>query len=227
MHYVAGLTKQKDGNFYDCVIPNYYDPLDFKLETNKDDYFLYIGRLIKRKGVEVALQVCKELNKKLIIAGQGVIEYKPGYIKTNDFILEYENLEYAGVVGVEERNKLMGKAKALLVPTLYFGPFEGVSVESLFCGTPIITTNFGCFTENNIHGKTGYRCNTFNEFIKAAENIDKIDTEYCRKFAINNFSIYEIQYKYQEYFEQLLDLWEGGWYQRSDKSDYLLSSKFY
>lgn len=217
MHYVSGLIKQKDGNFYDCVIPNYYDPLDFKLETKKEDYFLYVGRLIKRKGIEIAYQVCKELDVPLYIAGQGVIEHRDGYIRTNDFVLEYDKLKYLGILDVETRNEVMGKSKALFVPTLYFGPFEGVSIESLFCGTPIITTNFGCFTENNEHGKTGYRCNTFEQFLWASKNIDNIDPTYCRLFAESNFSIHKVKYMYQEYFEQLLNLWKDGWYEKNNE----------
>jgi glycosyltransferase involved in cell wall biosynthesis len=217
MHYIAGLTKQSNGHFYDCVIPNYYDPLDFKVSIKKDDYFMFIGRMIHRKGIEIAYQVCKELNVPLKIAGQGVIEHSPGYIKTQDFKLEYDKLEYIGLLGVKDRSEYMSKAKALFVPTLYFGPFEGVSIEALFCGCPIITTPFGCFSENNEHGKTGYRCHTFEQFIWATENINNIDPAYCSMYANSKFSINVIKYKYQEYFEQLINLFEGGWYQKNNK----------
>jgi hypothetical protein len=35
---------------YDCVIPNYWDPEDFIFSKEKDDYFLFFGRVIGRKG---------------------------------------------------------------------------------------------------------------------------------------------------------------------------------
>ena len=48
-----------DGNFFDAVIPGYYDPSMFPLQVEKDDYYLYIGRLIDRKGWRIAQQVCE------------------------------------------------------------------------------------------------------------------------------------------------------------------------
>lgn len=216
MHYLAGQLNQNDGNFYDCVIPNYYDPDDFEFRYDKDDYYLFIGRLIKRKGAHIAAQVCEKLGKKLLVAGQGVVKTEPGKIIGNDITLVGDHIEHIGVLGVEERSKIMGGAKAVFVPTLYFGPFEGVSVEAMMCGTPIITTDFGCFTENNIHGQTGYRCNTFEEFIWAADNINDISPISCRKFATNNFSINKIRYMYEEYFYRLMNLWENGWYQENN-----------
>lgn len=75
MHYVYGCMEKQpgatDGSFYDAVIPNYYDPDDFEFSDKKDDYYLYMGRLIARKGVHVAAQVVERLGGKLIIAGQG------------------------------------------------------------------------------------------------------------------------------------------------------------
>ena len=221
MHYVSGLMKKINGDFYDCVIPNYFDPNDFEFSKEKDDYFLYIGRLVSRKGPNIAAEVCNEIGAKLVLAGQGVTHKEPNKIVSQEITIVGNDIEHVGVLGLEERSKLMSRAKAVFVPTLYFGPFEGVSMEALMCGTPIITTNFGCFTENNIHGKTGFRCTTFEQFVWAAKNIDKISPEYCREYAVNNFSIDRIKYMYQEYFEQLVNLWKAGWYERNESRDNL------
>ena len=185
-----------NGNFYDAVIPNYYDPRDFPYSEKKEDYFLFIGRLTERKGYQIAVDVCKKLKARLIIAGQGT---PPEYG------------EYVGTVGPEKRGELMAYAKAVFVPTLYLEPFGGVSIEALFCGTPIITTDWGCFTENNIHGKTGYRCRTMAQFEWAARNVDKIKPADCRTFAMN-FSMDKVKLMYQAYFDQLYGLWDGGFY---------------
>jgi len=208
-HYVYGLMKQEDGLFYDTVIPNSYDPNDFVFSDKKDNYFLYIGRIIQRKGVQIASEVCKKLNARLIVAGQGMIANKNNIITSKEISI---NGEYIGTVNTKERAELMSKARAVFCPTQYIGPFEGVSVEAMMCGTPVITTDFGCFTETIKDGLTGYRCRTFGEFLWAAKNADTLNYKNIRDYAISHFSLNTIRWRYHDYFVQLYDLWGKGWY---------------
>lgn len=203
MHYVHGDQKDDNGNFYDTVIPNYYEPDEFPLRKRrpKDPYYLFVGRLINRKGLHIAQQACEKLDKKLIIAGQG--EHQ-GYG------------EHIGVVGVEERGKLMSNAEAVFVPTTYIEPFGGVHAEALLCGTPVITTNFGVFTETVRNGINGYRCDVFRDFLKATEwagTVDKMQREHIQEEAQKRFGMPSVALEYENYFDRLYDLWSEGWYQ--------------
>ena len=63
----VGTCKQ---DWYDVVIPNYFDPEDFEYNSKKEDYFLYLGRVYDGKGVNVAIQVTQAIGAKLVIAGQ-------------------------------------------------------------------------------------------------------------------------------------------------------------
>ena len=202
MHSIYAQNKDasaSDGAFFDRVIPGYLDPEMFPLVEKKDDYYLFIGRLIDRKGYHIAQQVCQELGKRLIVAGPG--DFK-GYG------------EYVGPVGPEERAKLMGNAIATFVPTLYIEPFGNVNIESQACGTPVITTDWGAFTETVEHGKTGFRCRTFQEFCEAAEAVKTLDPVYIRNRAISLYSVDIVKYQYERYFQDLLKLWGKGWYER-------------
>ncbi len=73
-----------DGSFYDRVIPNYFDPKDVEFSDQKDDYYFFIGRMIKRKGILIAAKACNALGKKLIIAGQGAHVDNRGHLIPND-----------------------------------------------------------------------------------------------------------------------------------------------
>lgn len=197
MHMGAqGHITQVDGNFADAVIPGYLDPALFPQGTGSGDYFLYIGRLIDRKGYQIAVDVCKHLNVPLVMAGPG----KPP-----------AGVEYVGVVGPEDRAKLMGKAKAVFVPTLYIEPFGNVNIEAQACGTPVITTDWGAFTETVIQGVTGWRCNSLNEFVQAAKNVDQFDRDLIRRTALSRYSLDVVGLQYEQYFIRLLTMLTKGW----------------
>ena len=113
-------------------------------------------------------------------------------------------------------------ARALLVPTYYIGPFEGVNVEAQLSGCPVITTDWGCFAETVEDGSTGFRCRTMAEFLRAVERTDGLDRSYIQARAINNYSLERGKELYQQYFENLMDVSRGdGFYQERDLGDYI------
>lgn len=201
MHMVYGNSNPNihavDGNFYDAVIPNYFDVNDFPFSEDKDDYYLYIGRLTDRKGYHLAAEICEKLGRRLIVAGEGE---PPAYG------------EYVGVVDTKKRGELMSRARAVIAPTLYIEPFGGVVVEAMLCGTPVITTDWGAFPETVRHGITGYRCRTFAEFLQAIDNVDSLDPATIRLYAEGCYSLEVIGKEYEAYFKRLLTLYDKGFY---------------
>jgi len=187
-----------DGRFYDTVIPHYLDPLDYPLKVEKDDYYLYIGRLTERKGIQIAIDTCKYLNCRLKVAGSGAMRLK--------------DCEYVGSVSGEEKVKLYQGAIATFCPTQYLEPFNMAVIESQMCGTPVITSPFGAFAENVLQNVTGFRCQTFDQFVKATKAVSRLSSTYIRHHAESTWGLDQITFQYQNYFEILTDLWKKGWY---------------
>lgn len=205
MNHIYGRTGQNDGSWYDAVIPHYFDPAEFPLCEEKEDYCLYFGRLIIRKGVDVAAQVCKKMGLRLIVVGQGSLTGE--YLNITD-----PHVTHLGSMGPRERAEIMGRARCVFMPTYYIEPFGGVSIEAQMCGTPVLSTDWGVFDENVLHGLTGYRCRSMAEFCQGVELCSSLSPRVIREWAVANYSMDRCAVMYQAYFERLHELWGDGWY---------------
>lgn len=210
LHSDCGMKNVQYANndHYHAVIPGYFNPEDFEFCEEKEEYALFIGRIGSGKGIEIAIQLCEKVGITLKVAGQGDLAACFHDRKIPDHI------EYIGYADITTRKKIMSKAKFGIVASMYTEPFGNVSIEFLMSGTPIITTDWGAFTENNIHGLTGYRCRTFDHFCWAAQNIHKIKPIDCYNFAMNNFRLDKVADMYEEYFSMVMNVHDGkGWYE--------------
>lgn len=209
MHMVYGAETggnagAKDGHWFDAVIPNQIEDGLYDLPEHRGDYALYMGRLIDRKGYRIAQEVCQAKGVKLILAGPG-----------NDRGTGYG--EFVGEVDAETRARLMAGARCLFVPTQYVEPFGTVHIEAMACGTPVITTDWGVFTETVEQGVHGFRCRSFGEFCEALDKVGMLDRQRIRDDAFARFSMPVVAKQYEAYFQRLSSLWGQGWYQGCER----------
>lgn len=200
-----------NGSFYDRVIPNYFDENDIEYSDTKDDYFLFVGRMIKRKGILTAYKATTAINAKLLIAGQGGMKTRSGSLvmtENNEFEIPSGNWEYLGLVDFEKRKGLMAKAKAVFVPTEYLEPFGGVHVEAMLSGTPVITTDFGVFSQTVINGFNGFRCNTLDDFVQACKKVSELNPKEIRKHS-EKYLMQNVALEFDKWFTDLYRLYES------------------
>ncbi len=198
-HSTYGFQNITDGRFFDTVIPCAFDPAEFKFRKDKEPFALYVGRLTQRKGLVIACRSAKEAGIPLKVIGHG------------DPALVTDGAEYLGALPMDERNEWMSRARVVLCPTQYIEPFCCVSVEAQLCGTPVVATDWGGFTETIEHGKTGFRANYLGEFVRHIKAAEKLDQDYIRERAVEKYSLYNLKLDYQRYLERLNLLWDKGW----------------
>lgn len=102
--------------------------------SKKDNFFLAAGALVPYKRFDLAIQACKELGVKLVVAGAGPSE---GYLRS----LGDENIEFIRSPDQNLWVNLMQKAKALLFPGVE--DFGIIPIEAMASGTPVIAYKSG------------------------------------------------------------------------------------
>ncbi|MFW5703015.1 MAG: glycosyltransferase [Candidatus Dojkabacteria bacterium] len=183
------------GNVYHGLPQNRYNyvpaessPADQDSKSS-EEYIAFLGRIIEPKGVHLAIQAAKAAGIRLKIAGKHYSGYsKDSYwekiIKPE---IDGERVEYVGFLkSIEQKQKFLGNALGLIMPSTWQEPFGMVMIESLACGTPIVGLANGAIPEVVRDGENGFlsdyspsskyaRDNTQVEVIKSlARNIQKL-----------------------------------------------------
>jgi glycosyltransferase involved in cell wall biosynthesis len=177
----------------DCVIPHMLDFDQFPTQAliEPGDYILFVGRLNSMKGEEVAVEVAKRTGLPLKIVGSGT---PPGYG------------EYLGIVRPKERAELMSNARICMFPSIFPEPFGLVAIEAQACGTPVLTTDWGAFTETVQNGVSGYRCSTINEFVQAVTDCRQLDRWAIVERAMRLYSFEAVGPQYTKFFVRLQEI---------------------
>jgi glycosyltransferase involved in cell wall biosynthesis len=113
-------------------------------------------------------------------------------------------VHYAGVIKGRDRSALVGSAVAMLAPTRFIEPFGGAGVEGMLCGTPLVATDYGAYTETVVPGVTGYRCKVLDDFVMGIEYAHALPRRPIAARARALYSLEACAPKYDEAFDALV-----------------------
>jgi glycosyltransferase involved in cell wall biosynthesis len=181
------------------------DIRQFDFQPDPDDYLLFFGRIHNDKGARQAIDIASAGSKKLILAG--IIQDQAYY---NQYVaphIDNDKVVYIGSVGPAERNRLLGKALALLHPIQFDEPFGLSVIESMACGTPVIAFDKGSMPELVENGKNGFLVNNVVEAVEVVARINEIDREDCRRHVERHFTVDRMIDAYLHVYEMIL---QGG-----------------
>lgn len=170
-----------------ATIPNAVDVEHQPFSAEKDDYFLFIGRMSPEKGARTAVEVAQRLGTRLIMAGKVNEGAEREYFTREVEPHLTENIHFRGEVDHETKVELYRRARCTLFPIQWPEPFGLVMIESLACGTPVIAFRHGSVPEVIEHGRTGFVVDTVDEMVAAAARIDEIDPAECRRAVEERF----------------------------------------
>tara|TARA_R110002050_G_scaffold187114_1_gene321508 strand:+ start:75 stop:1184 length:1110 start_codon:yes stop_codon:yes gene_type:complete len=194
-HFCYGMhNEQFESNYWhDATIYPMASVIgDFEYKEKKKDYFLFMARLNKTKGLGVFLQLASHFpEKKFILAGQG----------NHDFYIP-PNVKEVGLLNPIQRKEYLADAKAVISPSFYPEPFGLTAVEAGLSGTPLICTDHGGYTETIKDGHNGFRCSYFSDFIDAINNIENIKAKDCKEYAYS-FSNEPLTNEWEKYLQRV------------------------
>ena len=161
--------------------------------------FLFLGALIKRKGVMDLLQATKQLvnegvtSFKVLIAGSGAEEQSLKSYVTENSLSNF--VDFLGQVENDDKPGLFEKSDVLVLPSYN----EGLPIailEAMSYGLPIISTNVGSISEAVENDKNGYlffpgNVDDMHDGMKQlvlSKDKWNVYSKNSRKYAINKFS---------------------------------------
>ena len=202
-HYHAGKDGRQ-GSHYEWVIPNYFEIDDWQPAFGAGEYYAFLGRIDACKGLDTILEIARHLppgSPKIVLCGQG--DHKKW---------AHPNIIYRGPLHGTQRSDFMRHAICSLMPTNFIEPFGGSGVEGLLCGTPLISTDYGAFTETVQHGFNGFRCKTLADWLTALKEVSKLDRRAIAGAARSTYSLQACGALYDDAFKKIYQLYDKGWY---------------
>jgi glycosyltransferase involved in cell wall biosynthesis len=137
------------------VKPNFTDDLGIG-EEQRENFFLFIGRLTEEKGIQTVLDAAAAGGFTLKIIGDGPLRET-----VENYAARHNNILYAGFQQKPYIISELKKCKALVFPSVWYEGFPMTILEAFSTGTPVITSKLGGMAEivddekNGLHFQPG------------------------------------------------------------------------
>jgi glycosyltransferase involved in cell wall biosynthesis len=191
------------------VIPNCIEDKEPTMTEPKKEQFVYLGRLVFYKNVEVLLRawdiIVKQYpNAKLVIAGDG-----PHKAKLENIAKDLKNITFAGYVTAEEKSKILAESNALLFPSLIEG-FGLVILEAFSQKRPVLVSDIPPMSDIITDKKTGFVLNPHDEK-EWAEQIIKLikEPDISQKMGEAGYKILEEKYNQEIFYQKLISMYKS------------------
>ena len=193
-------------NFIDVV----YHGIDFKNcppPAPAEDFFIWVGRIVPEKGLDLAIKAARQAKVPLVIAGivdLNIPEAQRYFQEEIEPEVDGQLIQYVGPVNCQERNHYLRRARGMLNPLQWEEPFGMVMLEAMAVGCPVIAFRRGAAAELVIPGKTGFLVENVSEMVRRIPDIDQIDRDMVCKYAEERFSASAMAKNYTRVYKEVI-----------------------
>jgi glycosyltransferase involved in cell wall biosynthesis len=140
-HVEAGMPPERI-----IVKPHFAWPSEVR--EGPGEYFLYLGRLSREKGVQTLFEAWRGIDARLRIVGDG-----PDALALR--ASAPRNVEFVGTLAPDRAQEMIRSARAVLVPSLSYEGAGRVVLEAYAAGVPAVANHIGGLPEVIDDDKTG------------------------------------------------------------------------
>lgn len=185
--------------------------IDLKQYTTRHkrrgDYFVWLGRFAPEKGAHLAIEVARQANIPLILAGtidRALRESTSYFHEQIEPSIDKKMIKYVGPVTMKQKISLLSRARGFLNPIEWEEPFGMVMIEAMAMGCPVLSFARGAAPEIIVDGKTGFLVHNVKEMVQALAKVDAIDREAVRSHVEHHFSAQAMAEKYNRIYETVI-----------------------
>jgi len=202
-HYVAISDADRHPALdYVATVHHGIPPEEFTLRQKPGDYLVFFGRIHPDKGVVEAIELARASGRPLIIAG--IIHDQAYFDSKIAPQIDGDQIRYVGSLGPEERDRVLGGARALIHLINFKEPFGLTMIEAMACGTPVIARGLGSVPEVVADRQTGFIVDGPDQALEAVRRVDELDRTEIRRHVEQNFSRDRMVERYIDVYEKVL-----------------------
>ena len=202
--YVAACGRRAGGDWQG--IPNFFeiDALAFSATVAADAPLCFLSRVESIKGAHWAIEIARRTGHRLVIAGNHAESGPEGdyWRKEIEPWIGRDGIEYVGPVDDVQKSKVLGEARAMVVPVQWDEPFGIVFAEALACGTPVISCPRGSLPEIVRQGVDGFLVRSIDEGCAAVGQLGSIDRASCRRRAEQQYAPDVVVSRYVDLYQR-------------------------
>ncbi len=182
----------------------------YSFSPEPENYVLFLGRISPEKRPDLAIKAAVKAGVPIKVAAKVDAADRDYYEREIRDLLRHPLVEFVGEVNDSQKNELIGKAMALLMPIDWPEPFGLTAIEALACGTPVIARPCGALPEIVVDSKVGYLRWDLEGLVDAIKRVDRIDRAECRRYFQERFTVERMVDDYERVYERFAGIKRVG-----------------
>jgi glycosyltransferase involved in cell wall biosynthesis len=208
--FVSNFTKQKFLSYYpelkskSFVLYNFTDKFDSNIK--RGNYFLFVGRFEREKGLETLLKAFQKLpDKKLVLLGRGPLSNLINRYNQHD------NITLSGFKVGDELNNFIKNSSFVIIPSECYENLPMTAIESLSLSKPIITSGLGGLKEllNNSSNGFEFQAKNVDDLVNKVTYADSVPDGLYFNLSMNAYNFAVQNFDPEKYYSKLISIYES------------------